>query len=524
MSTPKRVESCKHCSGMLSVKNEGTAKWTGRCNKNCGMVVYGGNMSAVVDNWNDENMNDIPTDKWTSKNADIVVENKAGIPDTQVAIPSSESHIPKVQVTGVFDLDFHFSFSEQKDKELKPIPEPENAPVPDDPDFVLDPTQELAIDHACNTRFAIITGSAGTGKTTIIKQIADRLGGCTLAAFAGKAAARLKEATKRPASTIHRMLMFNGDRFLLESLKGRTVIIDEASMVAADLMAEVMRRNPSRLILVGDQAQLPPVGKGQPFHDLIELLPDKVVNLTKCFRNTEAVFKAAMEIRNGTLPGQSETSANEKWSILKSGPAENTHRAVLKMVQDGLIDFEQDIILCPKNGKAGVPCTVHGLNSDIVDIVNPRQGDEKFCPGDRVINTKNLAEKDVWNGTTGTIHSIDQRGAVTIRLDIPIIDWENSDDLKNPVYKDMVKLAKDEVKNLQLAYALTVHKSQGSQYRKVVFVALERDSFALLTRPLIYTAVTRTKQECIVAGQVQALWKGIGATTHKRTIIQELAR
>jgi exodeoxyribonuclease V alpha subunit len=396
---------------------------------------------------------------------------------------------------------------------------------PDAPqELTLDESQLAAVELACTSTFAIINGGAGTGKTTIIKHIADRIGG-SLCAFAGKAAARLKEATGHNASTIHRLLMSNGERFLLETLHGRTVIVDEASMVASDLMAEIIRRGPARLILVGDESQLPPVGKGQPFHDLITHRPDLVAQLTTCYRNTEAVFKAATRIREGKMPEPEEQTANEKWSILKCNDQHETHRAIVGMVEDGLIDFNQDIILCPKNGDKDTPCTVKGLNEAIVNIVNPRDDlDVRLKVGDRVINTKNIAEKDVWNGTTGSVHAIDHDEAVWVRLDIPIVDQKASTPA-DTVYKDLVRLDKKEARKLELAYALTVHKSQGSQYRKVVVVCLTRDSVSfLLNRPLIYTAVTRTKQECIVAGQMQALFTAVNQTTNKRTIIQEMAR
>lgn len=396
-------------------------------------------------------------------------------------------------------------------------------------------TQIEAINHATEPgrRFAIITGGAGTGKTTIIKEIADKLSIFTrsqrdssvkLCAFAGKAAARLKEATGCEASTIHRMLQYQGDRFALKDLSGCHVIVDEASMVSTDLMAEIVKRKPEKLILIGDEAQLPPVGKGQPFHDLIKCKPDSVYNLTVCFRNTEAVFKAATAIRNGQMPEQYDKSESETWQILKTGTPEDTQRAILQTIMDGEIDFDTDIILCPRNGDNDTqPCTVKGLNRAIVDIVNPRDDDdEKFRIGDRVINTKNYSDHDVWNGTTGSIHAMNER-EIWVKLDIPVVDYEATTDLKEPIYKEVVKFDKDMKKTLQLAYALSVHRAQGSQYRNVIFCALERDSFNLLTRSLIYTAVTRTQSKCIVSGQIRAFQKGVFRVDKKRTIIQKLS-
>jgi exodeoxyribonuclease V alpha subunit len=390
----------------------------------------------------------------------------------------------------------------------------------------LDATQLAAVDHACRAKFAVITGGAGTGKTTIIKEIHDTLKAerktIAMCAFAGKAAARLKEATQKETSTIHRLLGYNGAQFMLPDLRGKCVIVDEASMVDSELMAEIIQRQPDKLVLVGDEAQLPPVGKGQPFHDIIALRPDVVYNLTTCYRQTEAVFKAATAIRTGGSVSDHDESATEKWRLLQIGNDEATHRAIVAKVRDGFFDFRQDIILCPKNGASDAPATVKGLNEAIAQIVLPREPHQRLVVGDRVINTKNLAEKDIWNGTTGTVLQVDVGGGVRVKLDEPVIDWQSSGTSKIH-YKDEVSLSKQEARELELAYALSVHKSQGSQYRRVCLVCLGRDSHALLTRSLIYTAVTRTKSECYVVGEKRAFYEGIRRVTNKATVLQQLA-
>ena len=393
----------------------------------------------------------------------------------------------------------------------------------------LDKSQTSAVDHATGNRFSIITGGAGTGKTTIIKTITERLEAAgekvTLCAFAGKAASRLREACKHPAYTIHRTLGYNGVGFAAGELTTDSLIIDESSMVSSDLMAEIVRRNPKRLVLVGDPAQLPPVGRGQPFHDLIQLRPETVVELSTCYRATEAVYQAANAIRNGARPPLSAASSGEKWNILNTGDDELTQAKLLEWIAAGSLDFEQDIILCPKNGESvDQPCTVSGLNRAIVEMIGQvREKPTEFKPGDRVINTKNLPQKDMWNGTTGTIHAIDMDGGIWISTDIPVIDWNRTEDEAEPVYTGKVLFSKAERIHLQHAYALTVHKSQGSQYRRVVFVALNRDSHMLLDRSLIYTAVTRTREQCVVVGNMQAFMTGIDKVQRKRTVLQELA-
>jgi len=389
----------------------------------------------------------------------------------------------------------------------------------------LDSSQLAAVDFAASSPFAVITGGAGTGKTTIIAEITRRIeslgGEVYLCAFAGKAAARLREATKHDATTIHRMLGSNGEKFQRETLNGLSVIVDEASMVSSDLMAEIILRHPSRLILVGDQAQLPPVGSGQPFHDIIRFKPALVRNLSTCYRATEAIFIAATAIREGLKPAMLQETPGERWEVLECGDAESTHALLMDLIEDGRLDFEQDLILCPRNGESDQAATVAGLNAAIVAMVNPRQDGEKWKAGDRVINTKNCADKDVWNGTTGTIHDIDIDNQIWIKLDIPIVDQELSTP-GDEVYTDEVLFTKDMAKELQLAYALTVHKSQGSQYRRIYFVCLHRDGFALLDRSLIYTAITRARAECVVVGQRSALFAGIARVTEKRTVFQEM--
>lgn len=389
-----------------------------------------------------------------------------------------------------------------------------------------DATQLHAIDRATRSTFHIINGGAGTGKTTIIKSIAQELTDAgeqvNLCAFAGKAAARLREATGFEASTIHRMLQSNGTFFMAGQLTGQSVILDEASMVDIHLMSEITKRNPKRLILVGDQAQLTPVGKGQPFHDLINCRPDNVTTLTTCYRATEAVFNAASQIRSGQIPPDRMDSPQERWVFQQTGDAIPTHKRIMQIVQSGGIDFDQDIILVARNGESDdMPCAVRSLNQEIVNIVNPRQGDEKFAVGDRVINTKNFSEFDVWNGTTGTIDAIDTEGCIWVHLDVPAIDTAKSTDDRK-VYTDRVLFNKDMRKSLQLAYALTVHKSQGSQYRRVLIACIGRDTHTLLDRSLIYTAATRTREMCCVVGDKRSFVKAVGTVQHKRTVIQEI--
>lgn len=390
--------------------------------------------------------------------------------------------------------------------------------------ITLDNNQLAAIDKATDSGLTVITGGAGTGKTTIIKELATRLQAkghpVLLAAFAGKAAARIKEATGFEASTIHRMLGWMGDRFTCGSLQGETVIIDEASMVSSTLLAEITRRHPDRLVLVGDAAQLPPVGEGQPFHDIIRFFPQRVAYLSTCYRATEAVFKAATAIRNGGQPLMQDESEHEKWRMVPTGDARATHQYILNLAKRGYLDFSQDIVLTPRNDdEANGAAAIVPLNADLVEIANPRDGKEdgKFKAGDRVLNTKNLPNLDIWNGTTATVMAVEPKGRLYIKTDYPVMGDDGQKTTE-------VTVPKEDAKNFRHAYALTVHKSQGSQYRKVVFVVLQRDAFALLDRSMIYTGVTRARQECLVVGEFRAFGEAIRRQGTKATVFQQLAK
>ena len=380
-------------------------------------------------------------------------------------------------------------------------------------DFDLDETQMGAVQFALDRKFAIINGGAGCGKTIIIKAICDSLkGDIRLCAFAGKAAARLREATMHTASTIHRMLgwMGDGNGFAVKTLSGATVILDEASMVSSDLLAEIVKRNPERLVLVGDEAQLPPVGSGQPFHDLVHLLPDCVRTLTTCYRSREAVLSSALAIREGNVPPNYTKSYSEFYEFISLADARKAHDFILRQVNNGEIDFADDVILCCRNGdSAEEPLSVKSLNADIKALVNP--GDGKIDAGDRIICTVNSSDLDVWNGTTGRCACFDSSRAMWVELDFPNADGETS-----------VLIPKDKVKDWQLAYALTVHKSQGSQYGKVFFAVARRDSSTLLSRSMVYTAVTRAKKECHVIGDAWAFGTSSRDVRTKHTAMQEI--
>jgi exodeoxyribonuclease V alpha subunit len=378
-------------------------------------------------------------------------------------------------------------------------------------DFTFDASQLRAIEMALDPRvpFVCITGGAGTGKTTIIKRIMDELKGqADMMAPTGKAAARLRDATGYEAGTIHRWLALTpaSNKPMRPGRATRAIVIDESSMVDSWLLALVLSYHPPKLILVGDAAQLPPVGAGSPFHDALRLRPELVCWLTTCHRSKAAVHEAALMIREGQMPDVKMKGGGETFQRLNTGSAEKTQVEIGKLVAMGHFDPRRDAILTPHNGKTAKDhSTRTALNDLLVSLLNPRFEGVKWAIGDRIMNSKNNSELDWWNGETGEIEDIDQGGNLHVRTD----------------RGQSLFLDNECQKWLDLAYALTVHKSQGSQYRRV-FVVILWEHLQMLDRSLIYTAITRAKEGCYVLGSARALQVGLGKQEHKRTVLQHL--
>ena len=371
----------------------------------------------------------------------------------------------------------------------------------------LDHSQAAAIESACRGNDCIINGGAGVGKTTIIKEIANRLPDAELMCPTGKAAARLKEATGHDACTIHRALLWDSAKFNRTWPFKGPVIIDESSMVDAWLMAKLIEYKPQPLILVGDAAQLPPVGKGQPFHDLIKLRPDRVQTLTTCYRAQGAVHKAATAIREGKIPASNDKSGGESWTMMETGGPSNTFQKLHKWIKDGFLDPAQDIILAPMYGSGeAADGGIKAINAMCKEILNPSV--EPFAAGDRVIINKNFGVDDLWNGDLGTIKDIDAAG-------FPYVDLDRGTETRH--------LDKKQRAEMSLAYCLSVHKAQGSQMRRVFFVCFKRH-WHMLERSLIYTAITRAREGVCVIGSLQAFYHGIQKVQEKRTVLQELGK
>jgi len=369
----------------------------------------------------------------------------------------------------------------------------------------LDPSQRQALYQATANPLSLITGAAGTGKTSLIAEIRKQTG-ATLLAPTGKAAARLREVTGADAVTVHRYLKFDGTKFQREH-SNDCLVIDEAPMVDSALLAHVVRCNPPKLILVGDVAQLPPVGRGAPFQDLIDAHPDKVVELQVCYRAQAAIHKAANRIRFGLAPALVDRGHDEIWRMGETGAGQPTSAAIAKWVLAGHYDPLQDMILSCRNGETDEDYgSVLAINNLVMRLLNPHDPDVAWKVADRVIMCKNHASKDIWNGDTGSITGIDRQGKVCMQLDRNGLD---------------LILERRLVNDLKHAYCLTVHKSQGSQYRRVIFICLQAHAH-MLDRSLIYTAATRAREAIRICGQMSAFFAGIKRSRRKRTVLSAL--
>ena len=385
--------------------------------------------------------------------------------------------------------------------------------------------QEAAIRAAATSGLLLITGGPGTGKTTILKGILELLGQmqlkCLLAAPTGRAAKRLTEVTGEDASTIHRLLEAGidpntGKMFFAKDennpLKADAVIVDEMSMVDVQLLHALLQAVPQgkRLILVGDADQLPPVGPGFPFSDMLRSGVLPTVRLTEIFRQAQQslIVMNAHRVNQGHLPDLKTVSSD--FFFMRRQNEEGLCSLIRDLCTTRLpknmgIPADQIQVLSPTR-KGGVG-TVN-LNRILQQALNPAAPDKKekafgdfiFREGDRVMQIRNnydiLWKKSdggsigtgIFNGDIGTILKIDpQAETMTILFDDKETDYDFT-----------------QLNELEPAYAMTVHKSQGSEYRCVILTAWNGSPY-LLSRSIVYTAITRARELLIVVGKEETV-------------------
>ncbi|MFC2165282.1 ATP-dependent RecD-like DNA helicase [Acidobacteriota bacterium] len=381
--------------------------------------------------------------------------------------------------------------------------------------FQFSEDQKLAIRESFDKKILVITGGPGTGKTTIIRAVVDIFRRwkkeVLLAAPTGRAAKRLSEATHREAKTIHRSLEFtpkigNFRRNTNRPLEGDALIVDEFSMVDLPLMYHLLKAVPPRmhLILVGDKDQLPSVGPGMLLRDIIDSEKAEVVRLNQIFRQE----KDSLIVSNAHRINQGEKliypPKGDKDSDFYFIGQEDEGKAFNMIVNLCSYRIPQKLQLHPLSPQIQVISPMYrgivgvdNLNLELQQRLNPNQeglklGNREIRVRDKVMQIRNNYEKDIYNGDIGSVVDLDSKSyRLGVNFDGRVVRYE-----------------REELNEITLAYAISVHKSQGSEYQAVV-IPLMTQHFIMLQRNLFYTALTRAKKMSCVVGSYKALYIAI---------------
>ncbi len=400
---------------------------------------------------------------------------------------------------------------------------------PDLAGVMMNEDQQRGIISCFQHKVVIITGGPGTGKTTMIKRLLDLYElykiKFKLAAPTGRAAKRMFESTGRSTETLHRLLEFspaimNFSRNETNAIDCQVLVVDEASMIDVFLMNSVLKALPrnATLILIGDVDQLPSVGPGNVLNDFINTGKIPTTRLKQIFRQAQdsLIVVNAHRINEGSFPISSLPGAQKDFMYIKELEPENIFALLSqlykkKLIQRGIAP-EEAMVLTPMNrGVAGAT----RINQELQIILNGGNDDRPtvsqfgrlFKIADRVMQVRNNYDKFIFNGDIGTITRIDKSAQ---KLNVQFNERDIEYDFA-------------ELNELVLAYAISIHKSQGSEF-KAVIIPLFMQHFILLQRNLIYTAITRAKKLCIIIGQPKAVAMGIknDKGVDRKTFLKEL--
>lgn len=386
------------------------------------------------------------------------------------------------------------------------------AQTPDKIDEVIIPSYDIqgykytasqleAIRMALNNRVMVLTGGPGTGKTTVLKGILDVLDRqkkkVLLVAPTGRAAKRMSTLTGREASTIHRLLGYRqGEGYRVKKIEADVIVIDEASMLEQVMFKHLLDAvGNTQLILVGDVDQLPSIGAGNVLRDLIESGKIPTIALTENFRQAEGslISEAARRINRGEYPEFDET---RNFIFEEADTISQIEEKILKLVSEelpqkyGIVPVDIIVVTPQQIGELGV----RHFNIELQKCLNPAgpqiaRGETIMRLGDPVMQTVNSSARGIYNGETGVIVEVDEENE---SLSVKFSDGRFS------AYKGK------EIGELVLAYAASVHKLQGSEIKNMV-MPVSMNHKPMLYRNLIYTAINRAKNLCVLVGQPEAL-------------------
>lgn len=390
-----------------------------------------------------------------------------------------------------------------------------------------------AIEKALHSKLMVLTGGPGTGKTTVIKGIihsyaelnevsidpddydSDKPFPFILAAPTGRAAKRMTESTGMPASTIHRLLGWDGhnsfERNQNNPLEGKVLMVDEFSMVDIWLANQLFRAIPNdmQVLLVGDEDQLPSVGPGQVLADLLASQQLPSVKLTEVYRQKEGskIIQLAHEIKNDACTANS-LGKDHDFSFIPAREhqlSELVTNIVQKAMEKGN-DLRDIQVLAPMYR---TDVGIHKLNESIQQTINPKHKQKRdlkfyevtYRKGDKVIQLVNQPEDGVYNGDIGEIVAIFRAEENVDGVEQVVVDFDG----KEVVYP------KKDLNSIMHAYCTSIHKSQGSEF-SIVILPVVRSYRRMLRKNLLYTAITRSKQSLIICGDREAFLDGVGAT------------